>query len=337
GRSPGVPSTMKRASLGAQFFLTRTIKRRGCSRLECCNEHRKVGSQANPQNVGSWTVGSSTAPDPYYNAFWAAERLWRNVLSLVGSATVNFTGIQVRGFANNIPGFLGSQPTSAADGPTKRVQLDANAGFSPQARIVHELGHIQNYVANPFKFSGSYSWDGNSGWGYTTPEFGSVAFEEGFATHYGNIEFWYDNSVTPTSCLTSGTCYDSFGVPFTGTDIEATSYPYSTNNCNTLATAPESRWPISAMRFFWDVFDNHNDADGDTYSANNGDFWQHLAMLAFYPQGTGGNQINDPWNAGLTSVTEPDGRGSASYAYNYVNSAGLQSIDLLRTDNCGPF
>ena len=91
------------------------------------------------------------------------------------------------------------------------------------------------------------------------------------------------------------------------------------------------------MRFFWDVYDNRNDADGDSYSASQGNFWQHLAMLAFYPQGTGTDQIEEPWNAAKSSITEPDGRGCISYEHNYVNSAHLQSINILRVDNCSPY
>jgi hypothetical protein len=67
-------------------------------------------SQASPQPIGAWYVGSSASPDPYLNTYWAAEHLWRDVLSLVGSATVNFTGVEVRGFADSIADFLEDEP-----------------------------------------------------------------------------------------------------------------------------------------------------------------------------------------------------------------------------------
>jgi hypothetical protein len=82
------------------------------------------------------------------------------------------------------------------------------------------------------------------------------------------------------------------------------------------------------------VFDNHNDADGDSYSANQGDFWKHLHNLAWYPEGTETNQIDEPWNPTRTAVTELDGRGSTSYAANYA--ANVVNISLLRVDNCSP-
>jgi len=300
---------------------------------------------ANPQNIGQWTVGTSASPDPFYNAYWAAELQWRNVLSFVGFQAANFVNIEVRGFADNIPGYLGNRPTSAADGPTKRVQLDANAGFAPQWRAMHELGHIANYVdANPFKASGAGDWMAGAvppatqtgGWNAASGEWGSLAFEEAFATHYGDMTFWFANADTPTNCLAGNgiTCY-SGGAPSAGTNIEASSFPFTVNNCSTAVAAPEGRWTLSAMRYLWDVYDDHNDADGDTYSAAQTHFAEHLAVIASYPAGTGANAINEPWNSALNSITEPDGRGCLSYASNFQSFSGV-STSLLRVDNCSP-
>jgi hypothetical protein len=292
-------------------------------------------SPSSPQNVGAWGVGSSGSPDPYYNSYWAAEWQWRSVMNLVGVLQSNFTNVQVRGFANDIPGYRGTCNSSCASGADKQVQLDVNAGLEPQARTMHELGHIASYVTHPWSVTTDYSWGGDSGntWCQNCAEYGDAAFEEAFATHYGSITFWGDNSTSPTTCLSSSHCY-SGGVPFFGTDIEATSFPYSVNNCDTTSTNPEARWPLSIMRYLWDVYDNHNDADGDSYSASQGNFWQHLANLAWYPEGTGTDQINEPWDSTFTSVTEPDGRGSVSYADNY--NINVTATSILRTDNCSP-
>ena len=88
------------------------------------------------------------------------------------------------------------------------------------------------------------------------------------------------------------------------------------------------------MRFLWDVYDNRNDADGDDYSANQGDFWSHMALLAFCPAGTSDHQINEPWDSSLTSANEPDGRGSSDYSFHYEDN--LRDIDILRLNNCSP-
>jgi hypothetical protein len=157
------------------------------------------------------------------------------------------------------------------------------------------------------------------------------------ATHYGSMAAWTDVGTNPTTCLSNGgVCYNTSGGIPSGFNLEATSHPHSTNNCGMTATNPEARWPLSAMRFLWDVFDDHNDADGDTYSAHHGDFWQHISLMQFYPGGTGVNQHEEPWNSSKTSVAEPNGRGSLSYEHNYAASAGLTDVFLLWADNCSP-
>jgi hypothetical protein len=298
-------------------------------------------SETSPQDVGYWYVGSSTAPDPFYNAYWAAEWQWRYTMNLVGLLQTYFTNVSIRGFADTISGYMGTCGTSCASGSGKTVQLDANAGFAPQARIMHELGHIASYVTHPCALAGDYTWSppgdppGAPSWCQTCAEWGAAAFEEAWATHYGSITLWADNAETPTTCLSSGPCYDSgTGAPAWGTDLEASSYPHQVNGCSFASSNPEARWPLSAMRYFWDVYDNHNDADGDTYSASQGNFWQHLANLAWYPEGTDTNQIDEPWNSTYTAVTEPDGRGSSSYVANYT--ANVTYTGTLWADNCSP-
>jgi hypothetical protein len=56
-----------------------------------------------------------------------------------------------------------------------------------------------------------------------------------------------------------------------------------------------------------------------------------------YPAGTGYHQVNEPWNASLTAYdpSQPEGRGSDSYATSYYNSFSVVS-GILRYDNCAP-
>jgi hypothetical protein len=90
------------------------------------------------------------------------------------------------------------------------------------------------------------------------------------------------------------------------------------------------------MRVLWDVYDNHNDADGDSYSANQqGHFAQMLNLLYQYPNGTGANQIDEPRNSDYTAITELDGRGSVSYTNNY-NPYIYNGVGALGIDNCWP-
>lgn len=202
---------------------------------------------------------------------------------------------------------------------------------------MHELGHIADYVTKPWTVAADGTWNGDAtnSWGPTTGEWGHMAFNEAIATHYGSIAFWWDNATTPTTCLSASTCYTA-GAPSANTNIEASSYPFNTNNCSYAAAAPESRWPLSVMRYLWDVYDSHNDADGDDYSASVTDFWRHLSNTSYYPDGLETNQINEPWSVGAGGqwvLTEKDGRGAVSSQANY---ASVHSTELLRADNCWP-
>jgi hypothetical protein len=307
-----------------------------------------ASSASSPQNVGTRTVGNSNAPNPYFNDFFSVELLYRNVLSLVGVFTNNFTGVEIRGYANTIPGFIavasgGTCGSSCAWGPTKRVQLDSNAEYSPAARSMHEVGHIASYLARTWQIGIAYA--NGSTWGQALNENGSALFEEALATHYSSMGLWFSTPVMPTTCLVAqGHCYTnaaSNAVPQPFTDIEATSFPAATNNC--IVPSPgnpndESRWPLSGMRFLWDVYDARNDATGDAYSANAGHFWQHASLMQFYAAGTGLRQHEEPWNTAKTAVTEVDGRGVNSYQWNYENTAGLagNGVPQLWVSNCSP-
>jgi hypothetical protein len=245
-------------------------------------------------NIYNRYWGTSASPDKYFNAYWAAELQWRRVMNYVGRLQTQFSNVEVRGFANSMPTFLGTCNSSCAAGEQKRVQLDASAALKPQARAMHELGHVAEYVTKPWSRTIDYTQDGVAGWSQDSPEFGHTSFQEAWATHYGSIAFWYPSADTPTTCNTVDHCYTTPSVPpsvpLGSTNIEATSYPYVVNNCST--ALGEKRWALSQMRYFWDVYDTHNDCDGDTYTASGADFWRHLSNTYYYPDGNGPNQIH---------------------------------------------
>ncbi|HET8934649.1 MAG TPA: hypothetical protein VFN67_14470 [Polyangiales bacterium] len=297
-------------------------------------------------------AGNSALPDPFFNAYWALEFEWRTVFKLVGILDQDLTNVEMRGFQDTMAGYHGTRLSSAAFGPDNQIQFDANAAFNPQARAMHEYGHIASYVTNPaFRTTGAYDWSqkaemdlatmmtpvmAGGTWDYATSEWASVAFEEAFATHYGNIAFWNDDADTPTSCSrASGNCYTpgAMSVPVANADVEASSF----SACDTTATAPESRRAVSAMRYLWDVYDNRNDnMVDDAYTANAGSFWQHLAVLASYGTGHGANEINEPYSDdALSIIMKPDGRGSSAYRTNY-QTASMVDTAPQRDMNCTP-
>jgi hypothetical protein len=308
---------------------------------------------------GTTYAGSSGAPLGHPNAYWAAERLWRETLSRVGVLQTNFTGVTIRGFQDTISGFMPSNradkcETSCAWGPTKQIHLNTAGAYAPQSRIMHEMGHIASYWLHPWFIEYDqattlhYDWDNASpdGWNHTTAEWGLVGFEEALATHFGSVTFWAANAIAPTTCLASSShCYFPSGAPIGSADLEHTSWPYDdpTNTCIRTPVGSEvveERWPLSHMRFLWDVYDSHNDADGDTYSAANGCWWCQFGVLAYYGDGNYWHEINEAWVYFLGvpwAFAHGDARASTAYEVNYAQTFGhANELSLLRASNCGP-
>ncbi len=292
------------------------------------------------RNLGGAGIGNSVNPNHYFNTYWAAERVWREAFATVGVLYAYMTGVSIFGFDSNgvvvlVPDALGPCPTSCAAARDPAVLLDANAGLQPQARVMHELGHIASYYSHNWHIQNTtdYCYPGhgsNCTWGQATEEWGIVGFEEAYATLGANVTLWDTTAVNPTSCLTNYTCFDGNGMPLPNTNIEATSYPYATDNC----VAGENRWPLSHMRFMWDVYDSHNDADGDTIQEGIDCFWCLWTNLYRYPEGTAANQTDEPWNSTYSYIDNYDGRGSLSYSANY--NIQWKNIGTLRVDNCSP-
>jgi hypothetical protein len=280
-------------------------------------------------------------PDPFLNSYWAAELVWRLSLAFSPQMVANFTGLNIRGFANSIPGFLGSCGTSCADGELNRIQLDQNAAFSPQARIMHEMGHIVAYKEKTYKIAAKYArwvycWPNTSGsgcgWTYNAGEWGVTSFEEAFATFVADTTLYFPNAVAPHTCLAAqGTACTTGQF-----NLETSSASGGVNNCGNLAapTGPEKRWPLTLNRFLWDVYDAPNDSEAIAEGVSN--YGRLLDVLSLYPTGTTYNDNNAPWNTAMTLVTKQDYRGAQSYLDNYVNNFGV-SLTVPVQNNCNPF
>jgi len=299
-------------------------------------------TSGSPQNVGSWTGGSSGSPEWWTQLYWAAELEWRNAFNLVGILQTAYTNVEIRGVATSMPGFLGDCSTSCANGASKRIQIDSDSSSrKPQARMMHEAGHVANYLLKPFHYGfTNYCWDssgattapdgGTCGWSRTGPEWAAAAFEEGFATFSGDNTLWFPNAVAPTSCNSTGRCTLT-----SSNKLEETHFPFSTNNCDTSVDTPENRYPMSTMRLLWDIYDSTNDADGDTMAEGTGAFWHMYANMANYASGVSNHQIDECWsNTNFNVVDTRDGRSTSDYVFHYTNN--YVDVGLLSTSNCSP-
>jgi hypothetical protein len=291
-----------------------------------------------PQYIGGWHVGSSDSPDWATNVYLLAEMEWRTSFALVGELVNSYTNVEIRGLSPNIPGYLAC-PTACASG--KKILIatfgDALVGYN----ILHESGHVANYVVKPYHGGfNNYCWPRTSPPDYngdmactasrSSPEWGATEFEEGYADFSEANTLWSPSATHPTICSTRTSCADSYV-----TNMEITHYPFSANTCSMDAQRPESRWPMSVLRFLWDIYDDVNDADGDTISEGYGPFWHMYANMTNYANGTGPTQIDEPWlDTTFTSFDNLDGRGTISYKDHY---ATYTSVHTLWVDNCSPF
>ena len=161
--------------------------------------------------------------------------------------------------------------------------------------------------------------------------------DEATASFLGISTLWWPEAVHPTYCTSVGHCFTgSPPVPLSYADLEHTSYPYDTDNCSKAAANPESRWPVSGMRFLWDLYDTTNDCLGDTIQ----DGWDCLECFwevrTKYPDGVNAYQWEEPWTDTRYILHDNwDGRGMSSYEYNY-RAAYSRASAVLWVDNCSP-
>ena len=281
-----------------------------------------------PQNLGNAVAGTSGNPHWWLNVFWAAERQFRETINLVGALQVSYTGIEIRGIDDPIPGFLGSCPTSCARGSQKRIQIDSlPSALSPQSRIMHESGHVASYLLNPRMIpdANAYCYDGNCDWSRTSPEWGNVAFEEALALHFADVTLWLPSSVAPTSCASQFRCAVN-----SNNNIEETHWAVNPSTCNW--GDEEERWAISVERMLWDVYDSVAEVAEENVSEGTGHFWRLFANVTQYPAGIDDHEIDEIWkNSARTVIDDYDGRNAEDYEFWYANYVDIHDV---RAMNC---
>jgi hypothetical protein len=248
---------------------------------------------------------------------------WRTRLATAGWFVSYFTNKEIRGFADDIPSFFGNCPTSCANGVG--VQLDANAALRPQHRIIHELGHTSIQVSQAWTpatlgSNNCYMKDGVNGWNFQNNEWACSGFEEGFATLLADTTLYQPNAVAPHSCLSSGACATN-------------SFNIETSTASGSCSTNEASWPLTHIRYLWDVYDSVN--DGETISEGTANWWRLYRTYQHYPSGTGNHAADEHWNSTYTALDSTDGRGSRDYEWNYDNSYSLDTT-TARSNNCNP-
>jgi len=280
-------------------------------------------TSSSPQNLGTRQWGSSGAPHQLTNGYDGAEKMWNRSLMYSNRMVNYFSNLDIRAFSNSVPNSNCS--SSCAFGPANQVQLDANAAFTPQARVMHEMGHIASYVSNNFTYGGDYCWPSTGGagcgWSFTSAEWRAASFEEGIATFYGDTAIYWNLNPQPHTCLSASFC------PLNSFDVETST---GSGSCAT----NETRWPLSVDRYLRDMYDNVNDPGfGEAMSRPYGEFFDTLAQFA---AGTSNHQKDEPWNASYTALDARDGRSACDdFGFNFTALTGLVTTNQC-SNNCSP-
>lgn len=276
------------------------------------------------RDIGTRNWGSSSSPKEMVNAYDGAISMWNNSLSKSNRMLNDFTDVVIYAFSDDTPYSCG---TSCASGTRNDIQLDDSAAYKPQARVMHEMGHIASYDASPRSRPGNnYCWPNATGsgcgWSFTSAEWKAASFEEGLATFLGDSAFYYWWANDPRSCNSTGACSGS------NSEIETSRGPSS--NCST----DEGRWALTTVRYLWDIYDGEDDSNfSDTVRRER---YEVIDTLASFPSGFDNHEKNEPFNF-LWVVDNRDGHNAYDFYYNqrYSHSAGINS-STLRANNCYP-
>lgn len=289
-------------------------------------------------SAGNLGWGSPGNPSPNMNVYDGAWRMWNDSLVYSNRMVNSFTSVVIQAFEPAVQPPSGPWcGTSCASGSTKTIRLDANAAYQPQARIMHECGHIASYLSRDWTFTGdTYCYPNTScgstigSWSLGNPSWGNTAFEEGLATFFGDVALYWANAGTNVqTCLSTGAC--------SGFNVE-------THTAGTNCASTRTRYPLSVDSYLRDLYDSNNESATGTSSTCptctytdlfNIAFYNFFDTLAAYPTGTGLNQNNEHWNSAMTSIDNVDGRGAASFQKNLETYLAVFSSNT-RALNCTP-
>jgi len=308
---------------------------------------QQLKSDCNAGSVAYGTFNWSNSPgysQDIFNAYDGAWKMWNFSLSQAPLMQTDFNNVGIRVYQSGqtVPCL-----TSCADGPNKRIDLDLAAPMSPQPRVMHEMGHIAEFIAAQHKPPGNQ--DGNYSYPNTTPanscwtlggeatcglgEWRSAAWAEGVATFFGDLALYDFTATQPHTCgpLDSSPCAD-------GDNAQQDSW----NTENVSNSGDVDHLVINVVRYLWDIYDDRAETSfvcGSTpcNCANRTDNLgrdQHeiFNVLRIYPNNNENRGRNEPWNGDLTSIVQRDGRSYQDFHFHMNSAANPAGV----TDSTGP-
>ncbi len=216
------------------------------------------------------------------NIFDGAQRSYYDALDGSARMRAKITNVEIwKGRGGNTSN-NGDCPSSCASGSDKRIWLDTNAHYMPQARVMHEIGHVASYQSNPrdgCMLSGGYDYGAGSdgAWSQESPEYFCAQFEEGLATFFASATLYGDYADEPRACLGDKHCGNSG------------SFNLEVEECG---VSRDHMFPLNTTRYLWDVYDDQVDGNvnADTYDRS---LFTIVDTLHKYASGTGNHEENE--------------------------------------------
>jgi hypothetical protein len=234
---------------------------------------------------GDWNWGTNTI-DRISNLYWAAYMMWAKLKTsprmvsyftnldilafekLKGSTPITDTFCQASSCAR--PSMKNVDPPSRPNWAEKKLTIvldgDAATPYKPQSRMMHEMGHIADFVSGPqagLLRQVGYCYTPDCGWNAWSAEYRPTALGEGIATFLAVAAFYDDAATAAYVCDANGNStklYERHCYPNTGHPGSESIEDRAPGAC----LAPEGRRAINAMRFFWDIYDTPADGTDAT-------------------------------------------------------------------------
>ena len=272
------------------------------------------------QELGTISLGDNAVAHLYE----AASRTWFDLFSTSTHLSNLFYGTWIRAFcpAGNCP--CGSAACAGWGSAATRIIIkQASGAYGPQAALMHELGHTSLWFGlnSDYWSSGAYDYPnecnfslddvaecpGNPTHTMMEKEWKSTVFSEAWPDFVGTATLWSRTAADPLYCSSSACCNN--------TNVwERVELSKGEAQCDQTQSVQESRWELHALRYLWDVYDDHDDAP--TYTDGVTDyFWNFVGLLRQIPAGVSSGQRNEPWQStpGYGQCDAYDGMGTSVF------------------------
>jgi hypothetical protein len=227
--------------------------------------------------------------------------------------------------------------------------LDSTAAtpFDPQERVMHEMGHVADFVSAPSQgrvVQVNGERDGMSGWAYQTAEYRSKVMSEGLATFFASTALYVDNapSATARTCFANG--MGGAGARHCWETANAVTADLESRGSGACVTS-EGRFFTSNLRFIWDLWDAG--VDNSPWDNIDASLWDiadamNTAPCTNYPFCYGSGSLHDAWSSvpstvnwttAVVNAPDIDANGVNWYGNLFSNFWGA-SLSSLATINC---